>query len=247
MRLPTPQLNLMIVAAMFPPAICGAASLLIDDFSDGPFSLIGQYGASLDDKDTQVGTMLGRNRYTALTSSSRQFGVTAVLVTGGSELSFNANIGPPGLLGNQGVFYAIYGVPLVARDFTSYSGFMLSIPSVSGAGIVEVGLGSALFSVPIDHAGSVFVPIEGSGISPSSLSSVIQIRLQFTAVSSDFSVSVDRFSAVPEPTTFMLISAGMGLCFRRNRRSEQGVAHQRAISSSITFQPPSQPRPWADI
>lgn len=32
-----------------------------------------------------------------------------------------------------------------------------------------------------------------------------------------------------------------------NSRSEQAVAHQRAISSSITLQPPSQSRPWADI
>jgi hypothetical protein len=30
-------------------------------------------------------------------------------------------------------------------------------------------------------------------------------------------------------------------------RAEQAVAHQRAISSAITFQPPSQSRPWADI
>jgi hypothetical protein len=96
---------------------------------------------------------------------------------------------------------------------------MLSIPSASGAGIVEVRLGAASFSVPIDHAGSIFVPIEGSGVSSSLLASVNQIRLQFTAVSSDFSVSVDRFSAVPEPSTFMLISAGMGLYFRRNRRN----------------------------
>jgi len=247
MRLPAPQLSLLIVVALYPTAICEAASLLIDDFSDGPFSLIGQYGANLDDKDIQVGTMLGGDRYTALTSSSRQIGVTAILVTGGSEFSFNANAGPPGLLGNQGVFYAVYGVPLASRDFTSYSGFMLSIPSTSGAGIVEVQLGAALFSVPIDHAGSVFVPIQGSGVSSSMLTSVSQIRLQFTAVSSDFSVSVDRFSAVPEPSTFVLIWAGMGLCFRRNRRSEQGVAHQRAISSAITIQPPSQSRPWADI
>jgi CRISPR/Cas system CMR-associated protein Cmr5 small subunit len=28
---------------------------------------------------------------------------------------------------------------------------------------------------------------------------------------------------------------------------EQGVGHQPAISPSITFQPPSQPRRWADI
>jgi hypothetical protein len=225
MRLPARQLSLMIVAAMFPPAICEAASLLIDDFSDGPFSLIGQYGASLDDKDIQRGTMLGGDRYTALTSSSRQFGVTAIMITGGSEFLFNANTGPPGLLGNQGVFYALYSVPLASRDFTSYSGFVLSIPSSSGAGIVEVRLGAASFSVPIDHAGSVFVPIDGSGVSSSLLSSVSQIRLQFTAVSSDFTVSVDRFSAVPEPSTFILISTGMGLCFRRNRRSEQGVTH----------------------
>ncbi|MCX6866593.1 MAG: hypothetical protein NTV46_10330 [Verrucomicrobia bacterium] len=36
--------------------------------------------------------------------------------------------------------------------------------------------------------------------------------------------------------------------FHRARiKAEQGVAHQRAISCSITFQPPSQSRPWADI
>jgi hypothetical protein len=36
--------------------------------------------------------------------------------------------------------------------------------------------------------------------------------------------------------------------FHRARiEAEQGVAHQRAISSSITFQPPPQSRPWADI
>lgn len=213
------------MVALYPPTISEAASLLIDDFSDGPFSLIGQYGTSLDDKDVQVGNMLGGDRYTALTSSSRQIGVTAILVTGGSEFTFNANTGPPGLLGNQGVFYAVYGVPLASRDFTNYSGFMLSIPSASGTGIVEVRFGAASFSVPINQAGLVFVPIEGSGVSSSLLPSVSQIRLQFTAVSSDFSVSLDRFSAVPEPSVVMLISVGMGLCFRRNRRSEQAVTH----------------------
>jgi hypothetical protein len=34
---------------------------------------------------------------------------------------------------------------------------------------------------------------------------------------------------------------------RRNQTGEQDVAHQRAISSTITIQPPFQPRPWADI
>jgi hypothetical protein len=31
------------------------------------------------------------------------------------------------------------------------------------------------------------------------------------------------------------------------KTAEQAVAHQRAISSAITNQPPSQSRPWADI
>jgi hypothetical protein len=31
------------------------------------------------------------------------------------------------------------------------------------------------------------------------------------------------------------------------REAQQAVAHQRAISPAITFPPPSQPRPWADI
>ena len=165
MKTPTIPLGLIIAATLFAPVMCDGASMLIDDFSNGPFSLVGQYGASLDDKGIQVGTMLGGDRYTALTSSSRQFGVTATLVSGGSEFSFNANTGPPGLLGNQGVFYALYGVPLASRDFTGYSGFMLSIPTASGSGIAEVRLGAASFSVPIDHAGSVFIPIDGSGVS----------------------------------------------------------------------------------
>lgn len=33
----------------------------------------------------------------------------------------------------------------------------------------------------------------------------------------------------------------------QNKQAEQGVAHQPAISSLITFQPPSQSRRWADI
>ncbi len=220
MKIPVRKLALLAISTLCQIAPCNAMSLLIDDFRDGSFSLIGRFGISLDDKDIQYGTMLGGSRYTALTSSSRQSGVTAILVSGGSEFSFNANVGPAGLLGNQGVFYSWYSVPLASRNFTSYSGFMLSIPSVTGAGIVEVQLGSASFSVPIDQAGAVFIPIKESEVISSILTSVSQIKLQLTAVSNDFSVSINRFSAIPEPSTCMLIAASIGLGMRRSRRSQ---------------------------
>ena len=61
--------------------------------------------------------------------------------------------------------------------------------------------------------------------------------------------------SIPEPSILLLACTTLVsyLFIRRrsseniNTRSEQGVAHQRAISSTITIQPPSQSRPWADI
>jgi hypothetical protein len=226
MRHPLPLFSLIIATSLFSTLIGHGAILLIDDFSDGPFSLLGQYGESLDDKGIQFGTMLGGDRYTALTSSSRQFGVTAVLVTGTSEFSFDANTGPVGPSDNQGVFYALYGVPLTLRDFSGYSGLELSISTVSGTGIVDVWLGGTSFSTSVSQAGLVFIPIEGS-----SFTSVSEVRLQFTAVTNDFSISVDRFSAVPEPSTFLLLAAGIGLCLRRNRRSEQDETQQPPLAA----------------
>ena len=105
------QLGLILAATLFAPTICNGASPLIDDFSDGSFSLIGQYGKSLDDKGIKVGTMLGGDRYTALSSSFLQFGATAELVSGTSMVSFVKDTGPRGPLDNQGTFYAAYGVP----------------------------------------------------------------------------------------------------------------------------------------
>lgn len=221
------RLGLILAATLFAPTISKGASLLIDDFNDGSFSLVGQYGKSLVDKGIQVGTMLGGDRYTALSSSFRQFGVTAELVSGTSMVSFVTNTGPSGPLDNQGTFYATYGVPLIAQDFTGYTGFELSIPAVSGTGIVEVWIrGSnhqAAFAVPIDHAGSIFIPIGGPDAVPELLSSLNDVRLTFTASTSDFSVSVERFSAVPEPATAVLVALGIGVAFRRNPRSEQAV------------------------
>ncbi len=228
-RRPTMRLGLILAATLFAPTISKGASLLIDDFNDGSFSLVGQYGKSLDDKGIQVGTMLGGDRYTALSSSFRQFGVTAELVSGTSMVSFVTNTGPSGPLDNQGTFYATYGVPLIAQDFTGYRGFELSIPAVSGSGMVEIWIRGSLsnhqaaFTVPIDHAGSIFIPIDGPDAVPELLSSVNDVRLTFTASTSDFSVSVERFSAVPEPATAVLIVLGIGLAFRRNPRSEQAV------------------------
>lgn len=232
---PTVRLGLILAATLFAPTICNGASLLIDDFSDGSFSLIGQYGKSLDDKGIQVGTMLGGDRYTALSSSFLQFGATAELVSGTSMVSFVTDTGPSGPLDNQGTFYAAYGVPLIARDFTGYPGFELSIPAVLGTGMVEVWIRGSLsnyqaaFTVPIDHAGSIFIPIDGPDAVPELLSSVNDVRLTFTALTSDFSVSVERFSVVPEPAPAVLVALGVGLAFRRNPRSEQAapVPHEK--------------------
>lgn len=68
-----------------------------------------------------------------------------------------------------------------------------------------------------------------------------------TSPSSDFAF-MTHVSPVPEPNSLWIVGLGIcGVLFKRNRRAEQGVAHQRAIRSAITFQPPSQSRPWADI
>ncbi len=199
-----------------------AASLVIDTFDDGPFSLSHDRSASL--LHTQSGGMLGDLRRVWISTDRRQTIVTADLVTGTSVLSFDTGDGPAlgSGLGQGSIQIRWNSSP--ALNLLGSDAFLLSVSNLQGTGRVHVGVnesggfGSSSSWVPLTAAGDLLIPFEQVDIQ-GTLGNVVSMQLIIVGASPDFAVAIDTFQIVPEPSIATMAGFGVFLLATRRRRN----------------------------
>jgi hypothetical protein len=187
-----------------------AATLLLDDFSSGSFSLAsggttsnsGAFASPLTNQRTVSG--VGPANW-AITLAPEELAYTVDQLT---------------LLPRRNFFDLSYSKTVGTFSIIEFQAFAVDLFNV-------VGNGELLISVDGSAGRDIRVPINGSGtlVSPFSnlrtsqpLDSLSLINFSFIAVSEDFSLSIDNVRIVPEPSALLLSGvAAASLLFRRRR------------------------------
>ncbi|MFC7339584.1 hypothetical protein ACFQY0_20510 [Haloferula chungangensis] len=218
--MPVPALfMLLIICAVFEAS---GATLVIDEFDDGDFSL-SSIGEGREDKDIQDGSMLGGDRYTKISSASSHFATTASVSVGAPGLRFSAPSGGTEPLMTRAWFFAAWSFPQRV-DLSGENGFVLFLESVAGHAAVEIELRggfnqSVILAGAITDPGSLFVSLDASGIEPSLITDIGSVYLTITSSSPSFSTTIDSFKIVPEPglSALMFWSVAFTLAGRKRR------------------------------
>ncbi|MGD9418425.1 MAG: PEP-CTERM sorting domain-containing protein [Verrucomicrobiota bacterium JB025] len=188
-----------------------AATLLLDDFSLGGFSLASDgttsnsesFATPLTDQRTIAG--LGFPDW------------TATLATEGLSINISQLNPSPGR-----TFIDIY-YTLSSGTFSllGYDAFAIDLSEVEGSGELRVSVDGSLGTdvrIPIDGSGTIVYPFSNLGTSQS-LDSLTALEFRFYSVTGDFSLTIDNLRLVPEPSSSVLILFGaIPLLLQRRRR-----------------------------
>lgn len=186
------------------------ATLLLDDFSSGSYSL------------ASGGTTSNSSAFTSpLTDQRTVSGVgfpnwTVTLTP--EELRFNVDQVDP----NPGRNYLNLNYTLSSGTFSllGYNAFAVDVTNVVGIGEFVAfvdGAPSADLRFTINGSGTIVSPFSALDTSQS-LSSLTRMNFRFIALSDDFSLSIDNVRIVPEPSSLLLSGvAAASLLFRRRR------------------------------
>ncbi len=105
-------------------------------------------------------------------------------------------------------------------DLSGYDAFSLFISGLVGSGVIVVSDNnwSEAVPVPITGTGELVVPFSlMNNIAPINRLSGLEFR--FIGLTEDFSVTVDRITAVPEPSGASLVLLGGAMLLFRRRRT----------------------------
>ena len=189
-----------------------AATLLLDDFSSGSFSLSfggttsnsGSFGTPLTDQRTVSG--VGFPNW------------TATLATG--DLGYSVNQLDPSPRRN----YLNLRYSLASGTFSmlGYDAFAVDVTNVVGSGEFVAfvdGAPSADIRFAITGPGTIVSPFSGLDTSQS-LGSLSQMNFRFYAISDDFSLTIDNVRIIPEPSASLLIVFGAVTLLSQRRRKK---------------------------
>ena len=188
------------------------ATLLLDDFSSGSFSLSfggttsnsGPFGTPLTDQRTVTG--VGFPNW------------TATLASGDLSYSVDQLDPSPG----RNLLRINYFLSSGTFSILGYDAFAVDLSNVIGTGEFEVRVsgnpgGPPDLIVPISGSGTVIYPFSGLETSLP-LDQLDSITFRFSAISEDFSATIDNVRIVPEPSTSLLVGFGVAsLLFQRRR------------------------------
>ena len=188
----------------------GAATLLLDDFSSGTFSL-GSGGV----------TSISQPYVTPLTNERTVTGVgaptwSASLASG--ELAYVANNPRPGRN-----YLEINYSSSSTFSILEFDAFAIDVTSVTGTGELIVFVDGA----PTFEALQLSIAAPGEWVYPTSdlltgqsLDSISQINVRFTPVSEDFGVTVDNVRLIPELSSSLFVAFGALVTTLRRRRTQ---------------------------
>lgn len=204
---------LIVILGALGLAMSEGATLLLDDFSSGAFSL------SFDGATSNSGPFI-----TPLTDQRTVTGVgfpnwTATLASG--ELAYSVDQLEPSPRRN--ILRINYYLSIGTFSILGYDAFAVDLSDVIGTGEFEVRVSGNPGAppdliVPISGSGTVMYPFSGLETS-SLLDSLDSVTFRFFAISVDFSATIDNIRIVPEPSASLLIGLGVAsLLFQRRRR-----------------------------
>lgn len=192
--------------------VCYAASIVIDSFDEGPFSLSDEGPLTSQERitgaivNTRRAEGLGLGDWSAVSTLGSGFvdyDVQSILPAGrpfGLFLSYTRSSGSFSLLG--------------------YDAFLLDFSAVSGSGMLEIFVDSSdtnsVVQIPITSAGVLEYSFDN--MAAGSLGNISSLTINIVPDSSPFSFRLNEVSIIPEPSTlFLILLGGLGV-FRRGRQ-----------------------------
>jgi hypothetical protein len=202
-----------LIASLIAVSQGDAAVLVVDDFASGGFSVSESYPTM---REIGLSLPIGEN--------------VSRLVSGDGLAYWNAQSSPL-FGGSMNYTLELRGDPIHVQsylnvsyqrsggfDLSGYDAFSLSISNLVGRGEIIAYSGSFKgIPVPITGTGELLIPFELMQNSLP-LDRLLSLHFRFIGLSKDFSVTVDRIAAVPEPSGACLALLGsLMLLFRRRR------------------------------
>lgn len=200
----------LLLAAAFEQA--AAATLLIDGFDDGDFSLS---SSGLTSDTSGITSPLVDQRSASGVGPDSW---TASVVGSGSTFSYSVD---------QVIFSTLRN--RIALNYANQSSnpfsllgsdaFSLQFSELLGEGILRVSINGAFVSsdIPLINANELIVPF--TEIGNPDFGALSSVQFSFTAVTQEFSFTLDQIGAVPEPTVAGLLLASLLTVALHRRRN----------------------------
>jgi|GEM_PF-1693881 len=199
------------VSATLGPA-SHAATIVIDSFVEGPFSLA-EDGARTS-QDLIAETIVNTRR----AEGSGLGDWSAVLTLGSGFVEYNVREIIPA--GRPFALFLSYSRSEGRFSLLGSDSFLLDFSAVSGSGILEIFLDSSdtnsVVQVPINSAG--VLEYSFANMAAGSLENINSVTISITPDASPFSFQLNEVALVPEPSALLLTLLGAVGVFRRKRK-----------------------------
>jgi hypothetical protein len=198
-------------------ATAGAATLVVDDFTQGGFAVSQSY-RTMRESDLSLPAWGGVSRLASGRGSGYWHASSTAQLGGSMNYTLELRGDPP-----YGVNYLDIGY---ARsevfDLSGYDAFSLTVSGLVGRGEIVAYSGGAFRGtpVPITGTGELLIPFSMMD-NTASIDRLTSLHFRVIGLTADFSVTIDRIAAVPEPGSLGLFAGGMAvlLATRRRRRA----------------------------
>jgi hypothetical protein len=206
------RLFALVVALSQLSSTCRAASIVIDSFDDGSFSL------------TEDGTLTNLDLITETIVNTRRVEGSglgdwnAVLTLGSGFVEYDAQEIIPS--GRPFSLFLTYTRSEGAFSLLGYNSVLLDFAMVSGSGLLEIYLDTSdtnsVVQVPLSSAGVLEYSFDN--MAASSFATVDRFTISITPDASPFSFQLNEVSLVPEPSALILSLFGAFGILRRQRQ-----------------------------
>lgn len=187
------------------PDKLGAATLVLDSFSDGSFDLGSGSGASAQDAITSD---LVSQRTVIVIGSLENWSWESELTPPSGLLSFSAS---RLVAGGRPLMYSLNYTPISTFSLLGYSAFELNFSTLTGSGFLEIIASSSnssqVVQLMVDSPGVVLYPFEN--MAASSLEDLTGLNVRFFPNDTGLAFQLDEIRVVPEPTGISLFALGV--------------------------------------
>lgn len=195
-------------------ATAGAATLVVDDFTQGSFSVSESYPTM---RESNLSLPVGENVSRLASGRGLAYWHASSTASFGGSINYTLELraDPPYGTNYLDIAYLRSG----GFNLSGYDAFSLTVSGLVGMGeIMAYSGGSPDGSpVPITGTGELVIPFSMMNtIAPIDRLTTLEFRL--IGLTADFSVTLDQITAVPEPGSLVLLAGGMALLLATRRR-----------------------------
>jgi hypothetical protein len=207
------MIKAFVLAGLLAPLspVCKAASIVIDSFDEGAFSL------AEDGTRTNISSIAGTIVDTRRVEGLGLGDWSAVLTLGSGFIEYDVQEIIPA--GRPFGLFLSYTRNASSFSLLGFDAFLLDFSAVSGNGMLEIYLDSSetnsVVKVPITSAGVLEYSFDN--LAAGSLENIDRMTISISPDSSPFSFRLNEVSVVPEPSALILTLFGVAGVFRRRR------------------------------